>query len=54
MATSPLPLTLTAYPTPSNNVCAQMTGLDDPTIRCTQLMVELRILEGRKIILGGW
>ena len=28
-----------------------MTGMDDPTIICSYLMVELSVLAGRKIIL---
>ena len=30
-----------------------MTGKDDPTISCTNLMVKLSVLAGRKIILKG-
>ena len=32
-----------------NFFCAKMTGIDDPTISCSHLMIELSVLADRKI-----
>ena len=58
MATTPLPLTLTAYPTPTprlggQNVFTKMTAKDDPTISCSHLVAETNVLAAWKNPQGG-